>query len=127
MTDVKRQFFSLEEISGAVVIQIGAETGSLSSQAMSHELLPLLDEINNRAAPAVVLDFNQQPYFGSALLEDVLRIGRAAQEAGGLMALCNFSTTGKELIELARFHHLWPIFPSRDEALEYVIQNRNRE
>jgi hypothetical protein len=39
---------------------------------------------------------------------------------GGKMAVCNVSETGREILQVTKFDTLWPIGPSRQEALKAV-------
>jgi anti-anti-sigma factor len=123
MAELHQRFFRLRESDGVFIIDIVGEPGSLSGEAMNRQLELVLDQLTGKAELRVVVDFQQAPYFGSSLLEDLLRIWRIVHDGHGTLVLCNLSPTGRELIDLARFERLWPIFPDCDSALAHY-QNR---
>jgi anti-sigma B factor antagonist/stage II sporulation protein AA (anti-sigma F factor antagonist) len=82
------------------------------------------DEVLKRARPAqinrVVFDFGNIEYFGSTMLEAMLALWKQVRQRNGKMAICNVSPESEEVLRLAKFDSLWPIFPSRAEALNEV-------
>ena len=40
----------------------------------------------------------------------------------GKMAVCNVSEVEREVLQISKFDMLWPIFNSREEALEEVVK-----
>jgi anti-anti-sigma factor len=114
------EHFHLLDQDDVSIVEVVGDPGSLAEEALRHELRPMLARIELRAPPRVVIDFQQCEYFGSALLEEILRIGHTVQEKNGIMALCNLSVTGRDLITVVHFERLWPVFTGREEAVAYV-------
>jgi anti-anti-sigma regulatory factor len=77
----------------------------------------VLAELTDESAQRVLIDLCQTPYFGSALLEALRLIWNRVHAQQGRMVLCNASPVGREILELAKFDHLWPIVDDRDSAL----------
>jgi anti-anti-sigma factor len=78
----------------------------------------LLEPIRNEAMPLVVIDLREVSYFGSAFLSLILRCWRQANARGGQVVLCGVSARVRELLHLTSLDIVWPIYPTRREAIE---------
>jgi anti-anti-sigma factor len=68
----------------------------------------------------VVVVFSKTDYFGSTALGLLVRLRHEVRGRNGRMALCNISTHEKDIFEVTGTDALWPIFPSREEAIAAV-------
>ncbi len=68
----------------------------------------------------VVLDFSRTDYFGSTALKLLLRLLEKVKEREGRMALCSVSEHEVEILAAAQLADVWPVYPSRSEAIRRV-------
>jgi anti-anti-sigma factor len=73
----------------------------------------------------VVIDLGRTSYYGSTALGFFVRLGKAICDRGS-MVFCNASALEKEILGIAHFENIWPIYPSREEALQAVSQGPSR-
>ena len=98
-----------------VVVPRG-EVGGFTGEQVSLEVDDVLGELDELAAKEVVVDLDEVPYFGSCLLAAIQRIWKHLNRFGGQLALCNVSNVGLEILQIARFVELWPIYDTREDA-----------
>jgi anti-sigma B factor antagonist len=67
----------------------------------------------------VVIDLGRTRYYGSAALGFFVRLGEATR-GRGRMAFCNASALEMEILGVAHLDGVWPIYSSREEALQAV-------
>ncbi len=99
-----------------ISVCIGNDLGSLASEPMSHDVDEILQHVNATSAPRVIVDFQRREYFGSALLEALLRIWHAVRDRSGKMAICGVSKVGHDLLSVSHFERIIPICETREEA-----------
>jgi stage II sporulation protein AA (anti-sigma F factor antagonist) len=80
----------------------------------------VLDRASDPSVRNVVLDFHRTDYFASSALGFFMRLSKRVCTRKGRMALCNVSAHEREILQFTRMDHLWPICPSRQEALRAV-------
>ncbi|HEY8506416.1 MAG TPA: STAS domain-containing protein [Gemmataceae bacterium] len=68
----------------------------------------------------VILDFRETDYFGSTALGFFVQLWNRVRRRQGNMAFCNLSDAEKEILKVTKLDDLWPICPSREEALKAV-------
>ena len=112
--------FEMEQQGDTLVITPLHSLGSLVESEIQSELSEALDMIDGEGARNVVIDFVKMPYFGSSLLESQLRLWRSVERAQGKMFLCNVSDVGKEVLEISRLNRIWPVYDSRDDAIQAI-------
>jgi anti-sigma B factor antagonist len=95
---------------------------TLDQEDVRPELDRLLTQVKESQTRNVIIDLARVSYFGTAMLEAMHAIWKCVREAGGKMALCNVSDLPREVLHVAGFDTLWPIYASRQEALEMVVQ-----
>ncbi|MGO9600456.1 MAG: STAS domain-containing protein [Isosphaeraceae bacterium] len=86
----------------------------LEEQASELILKPLLRQEN----PLILFDLSQVDYFGSMFLALLLRCWKLALSHGGSMALSCVSPRTRELLRLTSLDMVWPIYDTKNEALE---------
>ncbi len=112
--------FSIEKVDGAVVITPGPRISALDNNYLAERRTALVDAIRQAAGSSVVVDFSSVGYFGSLLLDTLCIVWKQARERSGTMALCNLSEVSKEILNKSRLNSLWPVFESRQAALDAV-------
>jgi anti-anti-sigma factor len=68
----------------------------------------------------IVLDLHKMDYCGSTALGAFVSLWHGVRERGGRLALCNISKHERELLGVTNLDYLWPLCPSRVEALRAV-------
>jgi anti-anti-sigma factor len=68
----------------------------------------------------VVADFAGTDYFGSTALGLFVRLWHEVRSRGGRLALCNLSGAEQEILAVAGFGGIWPVYASRQEAVAAV-------
>ncbi len=114
------QFFRCQQEGTVQVVQVLRPVGSLAEQDVMQELDQIIEATAGAPTCKIVVDFGQTPYFGSSMLEALRIIWTKIEDREGRMVLCNLSPVGTEIIQIAKFDHLWPIAATREEALRVV-------
>jgi anti-anti-sigma regulatory factor len=116
----ERQLFRTDTVGTVFVVELLGPVSSLADSSILYELEGVRDELRDGGHRALVVDLAQASYFGSSLLEAIRLLWNDVSTYGGRIALCNASEVGREVLEIAKFHHVWPIVGSRAEALQLV-------
>lgn len=114
------QYFRCEKDGTVLVVQVLRPVGSLAEQDVMKELDRILAVAAELPTCKVIIDFGQASYFGSSLLEALRIIWTKIEHHEGRMMLCNLAPVGKEIIQIAKFDHLWPVCSTREEALRLI-------
>lgn len=117
-----RRFFSIEPGADALIVVVHEGVGSLADAEVMSQFGDLVKHVQTSAVKRIIVDMGEVEYFGSIVLEALLRVWNEVRGPDGKLVLCHVSDVGKEILELARFDTLWPICDSRAEALE-TVQN----
>ena len=110
----------VERIGTTVIVKPLENVGNLAETALQAELATILAQLRGGDSLGVLVDLERLAYFGTNMLEAMHVIWRPIRAQGGRMFLCNVSDVGREILRVARFDVLWPIFDSRSEALESI-------
>lgn len=109
------------ETSGRTIVVVPQQNiGSLADEQVQPELQAILQQLAQPDLANLVIDFEKVDYFGSSMLEAMLKLWKTVDAAGGKTAICNLSRVGLEVLQIGRFDTLWTILPSREEALRWV-------
>jgi anti-anti-sigma factor len=119
---VKAAMFEAEdEGQTLIVVPLGtAQDLWEKEESIRPEIDGLLQRLGDPATRDVVVDLTNVPYFrsNSNLLQALVAIWKRLRANGKTMALCNVSAIGLKILDAAKFNTLWPVYPSRSEALE---------
>ncbi len=102
--------------SPTLIVEILQPVGSLADTSVMEELDRILEQLQESDCHRVIVDFRETSYFGSSLLEALRLIWNKIRTRDGRMVLCRLSPVGKEILQVARFDHLWPITTDRTAA-----------
>lgn len=89
----------------------------LEEQAAELIMGPLRDQ----DGVLVIFDLSPVDYFGSMFLALLIRCWKLALARGGTMALAGVSDRAKELLRLTSLDIVWPIYATRNEAMEALL------
>lgn len=110
----------VERVGTTVVVKPLENVGSLAGSALKAEIGEILAQLKENDSQSVLVDLERLAYFGTNMLEVMHVLWRPIRAKGGKMFLCNVSDVGREILRVARFDSLWPVFASRDEALKRI-------
>src|SRR5262245_27010000 len=116
----KPKFFGVESQGDTLVFVASKELGSLVEDDVRDEWEALLKEFDRHNSHNAVIDLSSLDYFGSIMLELMVVLWKRVSKKQGKLAICNVSDVGKEILQTAKFHTIWPIVDSQDEALALV-------
>jgi anti-anti-sigma factor len=68
----------------------------------------------------VVVDFGKTGYFGSTALGLFVQLWQRVRGRDGRIAFCNVSADEQDVLAVTRLGRVWPVYPSREEALAAV-------
>jgi anti-anti-sigma factor len=114
------KFFRVEPKGDTLIFSAVGNLGSLVEDDVRDEWDALLKELEIHNAKNAVIDLGALDYFGSIMLELMVVLWKRVSSKHGKLAICNVSPVGKEILQTAKFHTIWPIVATREEALEAV-------
>jgi anti-anti-sigma regulatory factor len=115
-----RQLFKTFAVGPVLVVELLGVVSSLADSSVLRELEDVRADLRQGGQTALVVDLGQAAYFGSSLLEAIRILWNDLSARGGRIALCNASEVGREVLQIAKFDHVWPLVDSRDEAIRLV-------
>lgn len=117
MTD--SHFFTIHQHQNTMVVEVSSEVSSFANDEVLAEIERVIQKYDPQAA---VIDFAHVSFFGSSLLEALRTLWNHVHATGGKMALCNITGVAKEVITVSHMENIWPLFETRDAALQYVAE-----
>lgn len=76
----------------------------------------------------LIIDLKQVTFVDSSGLSSILLANRMCNDAGGVLIICNLNPAVKSLIKISQLEDVLRIFPSTEDAEEFVkIQELERE
>lgn len=109
--------FEVEVTQPTLIVLPQENVCSLADERVQPELMRLQERLENPALRNVVIDFGRIEYFGSSMLEAMLKLWKQVHALGGRMAVCNVSEIGREVLQVGRFDTLWQVYDTREAAL----------
>ena len=99
------------------VIPQGSEHG-FRHQTVHLEYNAIYRLLDSTDIEHLVVDFGCVDYLGSVMIGVIIRLSRKVSDTDGKVVLCGCSSQMQEILESQNLHKLWPMFPTRQEALE---------
>jgi len=96
------------------IISVEGRLDSMSSLSFENRLAKLIDEGN----VCIALDCAKLDYLSSAGLRAILSAAKRTKQAGGKLTLGNPSPQVNEILDIAGFASILPIFKTIDEAVK---------
>jgi anti-sigma B factor antagonist len=112
------KYLATERVGGTLIVVLGHGGSSLVGPEFATDRSALIEQIHNPEVRSVVFDLVNAAYFGSLVLDTLCMAWKHARECGAGMALCNVSPFGQEILRKAKLNMLWPVYPSREPAIE---------
>ena len=116
----KSKHFNVEQTDDVLIISPIGSIGALDAEAIRDEWGEVLSRLGDSAVERVVIDLESLEYFGSIVLELIVVLWKRLSARSGKLAICNVSVVGLEILHAAKFDTIWPIVPSRSEAVAAV-------
>ena len=118
----RSRIFHVEHQGDTLVVVLPGTDITFADEEVLTEIDEVLYRLRESGARNLIVDFAQTVYFGSIILGSVLKLATRLRDSGGRFALCNLSENGREMLRIARFDTLWPIYDSRAAALEALAR-----
>src|SRR5580704_4982895 len=118
MSTSPSKFIATERTGDTLIALLCRGGSSLVGPEFADDRSALIEQIHSPDVRSIVFDFANAEYFGSLVLDTLCMAWKHARECGAGMALCNVSPFGSEILRKAKLNMLWPVFPSREEAVQ---------
>lgn len=110
----------IELVDEVTVIQLGPGYENVSEQLLGTLQPIVLKAVEGANPPFVVMDLSQTKFFGSSFIELLFLIWKQLKARDGNLALAGVTEYCLEVIEITHLDQLWPVCPTRQEALTKV-------
>lgn len=112
-----QEIFDTDRVGDVLVLTPRRDLREFEYREIQRELLPLVDDPN---VQKVVVDLGHTDYLGSTALGMLTLLCQRVAARGGHVAFCNISAHETEILQVVGLNTYWPIFRSREEALQAV-------
>ncbi len=102
-----------KQTSGVVVATMPSRIDTNSADGVQQALTDLVED----GVTAIVCDFSQTDYVSSAGLRALLATAKALHANSGKVALFDVADHVEEILEIAGFLTVLPVYPSENEAI----------
>jgi anti-sigma B factor antagonist len=110
--------FQIEREGATLMIAPQRSVTSLSDDDVKAEMASILETLESGDAKNIVFDFSRLDYCGSSMLEAMRRLWKNLPHGQGKLVICNANPVLRDILHVTRFDTLWPIYNTRQEALE---------
>jgi anti-anti-sigma factor len=117
-TEVK--IFDIDRQDDTIIVTPLQDLNELEFQRIEGGTGTILRLLDDAHVKNVVMDFHKVDYFASTALSFFLKLWKKVRKNDGHMALCNVSEHEKAILKVTMVDSLWPICPSREEAIRAV-------
>jgi anti-anti-sigma factor len=115
--------FEVEYRDDTVIVTPVADLGESAEQRVAAWSGDILELLKVAAAENVVVNCRQTDHFGFAALRFFVRLWQLSRSRSGRMAFCNVSEKGRKVLRVTQLDRLWPVYSSREEAVEGVSRS----
>jgi len=112
--------FAVEREGHALIVTALMDLRELDYQEVEAGARDILHLLRSRTIKNVVLDFHKTDYYGSTALDFFVKLWKRVRVRDGRIAFCGVSDHEREILKVTNLDGLWPICPSREEALKAV-------
>jgi anti-anti-sigma factor len=105
-----------------LVVVTSGDLGEFQFHEIEREAEPILRRMGSGEVQHVVIDMEASGYCGSATLAFFLKLWMRVREQHGRLALCGVSPVVRDILAITRMDTIWPVYPTRAEALAAVHQ-----
>ena len=114
------KLFTIDQQGDSLIVAAASDVRTLAEDEMLEEWDQLLSRLNQYDTTHAIIDLTELDYFGSIMLDLMVRLWKRVSAGGGKLAICNVSKVGEEILKTAKFDSMWPIVSSREEGLAAV-------
>jgi anti-anti-sigma factor len=108
---------TLERVGNVLVVSLPSELGSLAESQVAQQFQQAIQQAKAPETQHLLIDLEAAQYFGSQVLEWMVVMWKRTREKKGKIAFCHASPLAREILAVARFDTIWPIYESREDAL----------
>jgi anti-anti-sigma factor len=112
--------FEIELEGETLIVTPVTDLSELNYPQIEAGMNELLQGLADMQGKHVVLDFHRTDYYGTTALSCFLKIWKRVVSSNGKMVFCNVSEHEQEILKITKLDHLWPIYPSRQAALQAI-------
>ena len=117
MADGSQQRITVNERDGAIVVQF-RDSKILEDRTIQQLGAELIDLIQGRTAPQMVLDFTGVKYLSSAALGKLITLRRKVDQVGGRLKLCEIALETMDVFKIAKLDDYFDILRDQRSALD---------
>ena len=114
------KYFEIIQESGTIVVTSQGDLRELDGEQIEQESQTIVELLDGPDTRNIVIDLRQTDYCGSTALSTFVTLWRHAKDQNGRLIFCNVSPHVLEVMSVTDLDALWPIYPSRDEAMKAV-------
>lgn len=115
-----KQLFEVERQGSTLFVTVRTDLRESEYAEIETEAGEILHLLGKGTIRNVVLDFHKTDYYGSTALGFFIKLWKRVRQQGGRLAFCGVSDNEREILEVTHLDGLWPICPSKEEALKAV-------
>ena len=105
---------------GTLLIQVSGRIDGSNAAAFDRAVIAALESNDC----TVLMDLENLSYINSAGLRTFVKVARRLRRGTGALALCAMRDETRKVFEIAGFHKVIPIYPTRAEALTCLVAER---
>jgi anti-anti-sigma factor len=115
--------FTIEKHGDVVVVQCSSILEHMPVGLSEAAASLILETLRQSEAPQLLVDLGEVQTFGSPFLAVLIRCWKTVTERGGSMVFARVSPAIRDLLKKTKFDTLWPLYDSRREAMEALIED----
>jgi anti-anti-sigma factor len=112
--------FEIEGQGDTIIVVPVMDLRELDFQRIEAGGKEILDLLSGGGVRNVIVDFHRTDYYGSTALGFFVKLWKRIRGQDGRMAFCNVSEHEREILQVTMLDRLWPICPTRAEALRAI-------
>lgn len=107
---------------GVTIVTLGESYDNLNDQVLDTDSEFLLETASTCDPPLLLLDMSKTRFFASEFLGRLFRVWQRLQKRKGQLAVCAASDLCAEVLTVTRVDTIWKIAPTREAAIERLIE-----
>ncbi len=112
--------FHVERLGNVIVVLPQGPALHFQHSEVHLESNSLLRAVEEPVFKHVIIDLHCVDYVDSVIISSVLRCLTKIKQKGGKSVFCSASENMRSLLKSIQFGRMWPEFPTRDAALEFI-------
>lgn len=117
MADGLQQRISVSEKNNALIVQF-RDAKILEDRTIQQLGTELIDLVQGRSAPRLVLDFTGVKYLSSAALGKLITLRRKVDQVGGKLKLCEIDSETMDVFKIAKLDDYFDIHRDQRSAID---------